>query len=1197
MLAEARAEIDATRDGDPPPILDPFGGGGTIPLEAQRLGLRRYASDLNPVAVLIKQGADRDPAEVRGPAARASRRRRAVAGAAGTGAQGLAEDVRPTASGCATRPNANRPPLPEADAARTAAKATVIAWIWARTVSARTRRGGHVPLVRSWVLGKKPGQGGLGRADRRPRRADDLAIEIRQGGDAAADGTVGRGAEPVHRYRCADPVELHQGRRRRRDGWAQQLMAVVAEGDARRVYLAPTTTEIEAAARSRLRLAARRSDAEHPQYRPPRVRADDVVRTVHGASCSRSTTFCDLVGEVASASLSDARLLDCRRRRPASRRRQSAPRPTPTPSRRTWRLSSTSAPTTGQRSARWDNAARAIRNTVRTAGDPDDVGLRGGEPVLGVRRGTGSAHGRLGRRRPSSASARRDGASVAQRDARARDRARSATASCRPIRRTTTTSGTRISPTSSTSGCGARSRTSSPTICRHAADPEGRGARRRPSTASDRQAAAEEHFEDGMRRGLRARRRRAADRRSRDGLLCVQGSRESSDGRDRARRAGRRCWRACSTRACGHGDVADADRAGDRTFGIGHQRPRLVDRARVPATRRSPRRWRLGASSSRRCGRSCPSACGSLQQGNIAPVDLAQAAIGPGWRSSRVRQGGRGRRSAMTVRTALGLINQVLDEVLAEQEGDFDADTRLARRPGSSSTGQPGPVRRRRDACSRRRTRRSTGCCAGRDRRVAGGQGPAASSGRAARRWDPATDARLTVWEVTQHLIRALEAVGERGGGSCCAHGRRARRAARELAYRLYAICERKKWAEEAGAYNALVGRGRRSAGSPRAGLPSASSCSMELRGDRGVRRMVMPTTSGSAEALDAARDGLAPVLSSASGRPRTATTGSTRCTARPRRRRRWPIADRPRVPAQGDAEHVAARCCGNGSARRSAATSSELREVRNRWAHQEQFSTDDAYRALDTIERLLAGVQRGRAGRRGRGAEAATCCGSCSTSRRERSGARPRRSRSRASRSAGSKPWREVVTPHPDVASGGSSRPSSPPTSTRSRRGEADERVRGPGRVLPSHVPHRRAARAAAQRGPAAARRGRRPGRRAADQLRRRQDPLVIALYHLAVGHDRRTSCRVSTSCSPTQGSTLPPTVEAGGARRPDGSRPASPHDKADGTEVTRCGASSPGSSAAPRATRSSRPTTDRGTNPGDALVELLARTRPSIC
>lgn len=71
--------------------------------------------------------------------------------------------------------------------------------------------------------------------------------------------------------------------------------------------------------------------------------------------------------------------------------------------------------------------------------------------------------------------------------------------------------------------------------------------------------------------------------------------------------------------------------------------------------------------------------------------------------------------------------------------------------------------------------------------------------------WNPAKDKRLTVWETTQHLIRTLETKGESGAAELLNRLGGMAETARELAYRLYNICERKKWADEALAYNSLV--------------------------------------------------------------------------------------------------------------------------------------------------------------------------------------------------------------------------------------------------------------------------------------------------------------------------------------------------------------------------------------------------------
>jgi putative DNA methylase len=159
---------------------------------------------------------------------------------------------------------------------------------------------------------------------------------------------------------------------------------------------------------------------------------------------------------------------------------------------------------------------------------------------------------------------------------------------------------------------------------------------------------------------------------------------------------------------------------------------------------------------------------------------------------------------AVPVRGALALINQVLDETLSEQESTFDADSRfaiawfeqygftesdfgvadvLARAKGTSVAGlaEAGILESRR----------------GKVRLFKPSELPAD--------WDPATDARLTDWEVVHHLVRALEAGGE--GAAATLYTRVGSRAetARDLAYRLYVLCDRKKRAAEALSYNALV--------------------------------------------------------------------------------------------------------------------------------------------------------------------------------------------------------------------------------------------------------------------------------------------------------------------------------------------------------------------------------------------------------
>jgi len=202
-----------------------------------------------------------------------------------------------------------------------------------------------------------------------------------------------------------------------------------------------------------------------------------------------------------------------------------------------------------------------------------------------------------------------------------------------------------------------------------------------------------------------------------------------------------------------------------------------------------------------------PVALAHLQRGNIAPVDLAQAAIGPGMaaytRYARVLDA---EGKPISVREALALINQTLDEVLAEQEGDFDADSRFALAWFEHSgfvAGEYGVA----ETLSKAKNTSVQGMKEAGilDKKSPGGKVRLLKPNELPGDWDPATDPRLTAWEMVHQLIRALEAGGEAAAGELLAKLGAKAEVARELAYRLYSLCERKKRAAEALSYNALV--------------------------------------------------------------------------------------------------------------------------------------------------------------------------------------------------------------------------------------------------------------------------------------------------------------------------------------------------------------------------------------------------------
>jgi putative DNA methylase len=200
-----------------------------------------------------------------------------------------------------------------------------------------------------------------------------------------------------------------------------------------------------------------------------------------------------------------------------------------------------------------------------------------------------------------------------------------------------------------------------------------------------------------------------------------------------------------------------------------------------------------------------PDALRKLQQGNIAPVDLAQAAIGPGMAVfSRYVKVLEADGSPMRIHTALGLINQALDEVLTEQESEYDALTRWAIAWFDQFGVGEGPSGQAILLTQAKGTALNTLL---QERLVAsrGGKIRLLRRDDLPENWDPAAERNVTIWELTQHLIKQLELNGDAGAAALLRKVSGLGEIARDLAYRLYTAAERKKWAAEALAYNSLV--------------------------------------------------------------------------------------------------------------------------------------------------------------------------------------------------------------------------------------------------------------------------------------------------------------------------------------------------------------------------------------------------------
>ncbi len=306
VLERARAEIRKSLGDDPPPILDPFAGGGSIPLEAQRLGLKAIASDLNPVAVLINKALIEIPPKWAGHPPVHPRDESRLDAQTWTGAQGLAEDVRYYGEWVCDEAKRRLGDLYPSALLPDGSTATAIAWVWARTVVCPNPACmARAPLVRSFWLGKKPGKRAWIEPQIRGREVD-FNIGGPEGNGPLLPGTVDRsGAQCLV---CGEVIPFSHVRAEGLGGrLGTKLLAVVAEGRRKRVYLPPTSAHERSAA------VAAPSDV--PQSSLPekalgfRVQAYGMRRHADlftNRQLVTLTTFSELVGEASATAVKDA---------------------------------------------------------------------------------------------------------------------------------------------------------------------------------------------------------------------------------------------------------------------------------------------------------------------------------------------------------------------------------------------------------------------------------------------------------------------------------------------------------------------------------------------------------------------------------------------------------------------------------------------------------------------------------------------------------------------------------------------------------------------------------------------------------------------------------------------------------------------------------------------------------------------------
>ena len=847
-----------------PAFHDPFAGGGALPLEAQRLGLEAHASDLNPVAVLINKAMIEIPPKFAGrppvnPEARPgspTARESLIGREEWKGAQGLAEDVRyygrwmrdeaekrighlypkveVTAEMARERPDLER---------YVGRKLTVIAWLWARTVKSPNPafRDVDVPLASTFMLSTKKGKeayvepviegggyrftvkvpGSAGVRGRNARPATDRRSEAEgppdpeSAGFPPAQGTkLGRGAN----FRCLMSDTPIAGDYIKAEGKAgrmgARLMAIVAEGDRGRVYLAPTLEHEE-----------RAREAE-PEWRPD----GDVPARLTGGTCVpyglttwgdlftprqlvALTTFSDLVTETIARVKQD--ILGARASRPLKDNAGGTPAlpgdDLPLRDGGTGCIAYSEAigvylaflvnqaANHSSSVCGWNNVNTQMRSVFARQAIPMIWDFAESNLFCSS---SGSYSNLLERQMKGFIALGNEmNGKTTQADINQQIITLDKIVSTDPpyydniayadlsdffyvwLRRSLRSTFSDLFATLAVPK--AEELVAAP--YRHGGKDE-----------------AESFFLDGMTRAMQ----RLAEQTHPGFPVTIyyafkQSERKGDTGMtstgwetflDAVIRSGFAVTGTWPMRTEKQGRVI-----GNETNALASSIV-LVCRKRPADASLATRRQFVTALKAE-----LPTALAHLQSGNIAPVDLAQAAIGPGMavytRYAKVLDASG---EPVSVREALALINQTLDETLAEQEGDFDADSRWALawfEQHGFNAGEYGAA----ETLSKAKNTSVGGLVQASVLASKAGKVRLLKPEELPEDWDPTTDPRLTAWETVHQLIRALETGGETAAAGLVRQLGGVAETARELAYRLYAVAERRSRAAEALSYNALV--------------------------------------------------------------------------------------------------------------------------------------------------------------------------------------------------------------------------------------------------------------------------------------------------------------------------------------------------------------------------------------------------------
>jgi putative DNA methylase len=843
IMEKVHAEIRIATNSNPPPVLDPFAGGGSIPLEAQRLGLEAHASDLNPVAVLINKALIEIPPKFAGRAPVNPEAQRSLLGEDWHGARGLADDVR--YYGKWMRDEAERRighlyPKVTLPKAYGGGEATVIAWLWVRTVTCPNPAcGTHMPLTSKWWLSKKMGkQTWAVPIVNREEKA--IHFEIKTGKPDAkvvkeismGSCFVGeKGKKVKATFACmacgAGVVKGDYIDKEANEGRMGVIpLAIVAEGNHGRVYLPFDTIQTERAfASTQTYLSETGINQGFPNEPAKGTFASNAQGRLYGFKTFSDyftprqlvalTTFSNLVQEARERVLADAEraglLVDGVTLNDGGTGANAYADAVATylgfaVDRCTDYWSSICS---------WNVSRDNIRNTFARQAIPMTWDFAETNPM-------------------SSSSGNFQGAldwvleviTVSPCGISSKAQQHDATTTINTITQPLISTDPPYYDNSSYADLSdffyvwlRRSLGDTyPDLFRTMLVPKAPELVATPYRFGGSKSKAQEFFETGLSHAFERMRAVQSVDYPMTVYYAFKQAESESDEADDTNDESESESSTTLTASTGWETMLEGlvrsgftitgtwpmrtERTG-RTVGIGTNALAssivLVCRARPVEAPVISRRQFINELRA-----TLPDALTKLQHGGIAPVDLAQASIGPGMaiysRYSKVVESDG---TPLRVRTALQLINRTLDEVLAEQEGEYDAETRWAIawfEEYAHTEGEYG----RAETLSKAKNTGLHGLVEAGLLSSKGGKVRLLRRDELPAEWH-LKGRHVTVWEVMQRMIEALDKQGFSGAGDILRMLSEQGELARDLAYRLYTLCERKGWAAEALAYNSLV--------------------------------------------------------------------------------------------------------------------------------------------------------------------------------------------------------------------------------------------------------------------------------------------------------------------------------------------------------------------------------------------------------